>query len=358
MDSSHESTSWWLWWAALPYGLVSRLRAGLYRRGWLASRRLPCRVVSIGNLTVGGTGKTPVVIYVAEWLLSQGKHVGVLSRGYRRRSRNAQLLVSDGERLLAGPMEAGDEPYLIAKRCPRAVVAVGADRYELGRWVFERFPIDCFLLDDGYQHLALQRDVNLLLIDATDRTGLKAMFPVGRLREPLSAAARASVVLLTRVDETGVSNGALAQLGDISPVVKAPIRVVFRPEGFAHAVTGQLVGSDHFRARTVVAFSGIANARSFRTLLTDMGLTVLDEIVFPDHHAYTASDLNEVRRRAAQAGAELLVTTEKDVGKIVSFLGSADQCWALRLRTDILDGRERLERLLLHDRSAHEEACA
>lgn len=346
MENQTASMRWWLWWAAFPYGLASRLRTGLYRRGWLTTRRLPCRVVSVGNLTVGGTGKTPVVIYLAEWLLSQGKRVGVLSRGYRRQSRAPQLLVSDGRRLLAGPAEAGDEPYLIAKRCPRAVVAVGADRYELGRWLLERFPIDCFLLDDGFQHVALHRDVNLLLIDATDRTGLKAMFPVGRLREPLSAAARATAVLFTRAEEAGVSNGVPAQLQDISPAGREPIQVAFRAEGFVHAVTGQLVGADHVRGRTVLAFSGIGNARSFRTILSGIGLTVLDEIVFPDHHTYTAADLDQVRQRAAQVGAELLVTTEKDAGKIVSFLRSADQCWALRLRTDILDGRERLERLL------------
>ncbi len=347
MSGQGESTRWWLWWAALPYGLASRLRAALYRWGWLATRRLPCRVVSVGNLTVGGTGKTPVVIYLAEWLLSQGRRVGVLSRGYRRRSRASQLLVSDGRRLLAGPSEAGDEPYLIAKRCPRAVVAVGADRYALGRWVLERFPIDCFLLDDGFQHVALHRDVDLLLIDATDRTGLAAMFPVGRLREPLSAAARATAVLLTRVDEAGVSNGMLAQLQHTLPTGREPIQVVFRPEGFLHAVTGRLVGAGRFRAKAVVAFSGIGNARSFRNLLAGLDLTVRDEIIFPDHHDYTVSDLERIRQRAKEAGAEVLVTTEKDAGKITALLQPDDACWAVRLQTEILDGRERLERLLL-----------
>ncbi|MGH7167361.1 MAG: tetraacyldisaccharide 4'-kinase, partial [Nitrospiraceae bacterium] len=155
---SSEQRSLFLRWPlralAWPYGLAVRARTALYERGWLARRRLPCRVVSVGNLTVGGTGKTPVVISIAEWLLARGKRVGVLSRGYRRRSRAPQLLVSDGRTILEGPADAGDEPYLIAWRCPGAVVAVGADRYRLGRWVLERFPIDCFVLDDGFQHLA------------------------------------------------------------------------------------------------------------------------------------------------------------------------------------------------------------
>ena len=159
---------WWLLWAAIPYGVVARLRALLYYWGWFAQRKLPVPVLSVGNLTLGGTGKTPVVILLTDWLLAQGKRVAILSRGYRRTSADPYLLVSNGVRLLVGPNEAGDEPFLMAQRCPKAIVAVGADRYELGYWVMDRFPIDCLVLDDGFQHLGLFRDVNLLLVDATD----------------------------------------------------------------------------------------------------------------------------------------------------------------------------------------------
>ncbi len=172
-------------WAAIPYGVVARLRALLYDRGWFAQRKLPVSVLSVGNLTLGGTGKTPVVIVLVDWLLAQGKRVAILSRGYRRTSTDPYLLVSDGERLLVSPQEAGDEPFLMAQRCPKAIVAVGADRYELGDWVLNRFPVDCLVLDDGFQHLGLYRDVNLLLVDATDAEGLAALVPSGRLREPL-----------------------------------------------------------------------------------------------------------------------------------------------------------------------------
>jgi tetraacyldisaccharide 4'-kinase len=155
-------------------------------------------VVSVGNLTVGGTGKTPVVIRLADWLLSVGKRVAILSRGYRRASHAPMLMVSNGERLLATADEAGDEPYLMARRCPKAIVAVGADRYELGRWVLDQFQVDCVLLDDGFQHLRLHRDVNLLLVDATDVDGLRAIVPAGRLREFVGAAARATMIIVTR----------------------------------------------------------------------------------------------------------------------------------------------------------------
>ncbi len=191
---------WWLLWAAIPYGVVAQLRALLYYWGWFVQRRLPVPVLSVGNLTLGGTGKTPVVILLADWLLAQGRRVAILSRGYRRTSTDPYLLVSNGERLLVGPDEAGDEPFLMAQRCPKAIVAVGADRYELGYWVLDRFPIDCLILDDGFQHLGLYRDVNLLLVDATDADGLAALVPAGRLREPLKAAARATAIVVTRAD--------------------------------------------------------------------------------------------------------------------------------------------------------------
>lgn len=136
----------WLSGAAFLYGLVVRARMWAYDRGWKQQARLPCRVVSVGNMTVGGTGKTPMVILLTEWLQAQGHRVAVLSRGYRRTSTAAQVLVSDGERVLVGPAEAGDEPYLIANRCPKAIVAVGADRAAVGRWLLDRWPVDWIVL--------------------------------------------------------------------------------------------------------------------------------------------------------------------------------------------------------------------
>ncbi|MBH0205523.1 MAG: tetraacyldisaccharide 4'-kinase, partial [Nitrospira sp.] len=141
-----------LYWVAGLYGLIIRFRLWCYRQGWLTTTRLPCRVVSVGNLTVGGTGKTPIVILLAEWLLAKGQRVAILSRGYKRTSTAQNLMVSDGSRMLAGPSEAGDEPFLMAQRCPHAIVAVGADRVALGRWVLEQYPVDCIVLDDGFQH--------------------------------------------------------------------------------------------------------------------------------------------------------------------------------------------------------------
>ena len=332
---------------AVPYGLAVGVRTALYERSWLPRRRLPCRVVSVGNLTVGGTGKTPVVISIAEWLLARGKRVGVLSRGYRRRSRAPRLLVSDGRTILEGPAEAGDEPHLIAWRCPGAVVAVGADRYRLGRWVLERFPIDCFVLDDGFQHLALHRDVDLLLVDASDPMGLEALLPAGRLREPLSAASRATALLLTRTDRAASLSDVLIPIRAATGRDSRPILIRFRAEAFVNMLTGAVEEIGSASGRTAVAFSGIVNAASFRTLLAGLGVKILDELVFPDHHAYTADDLTMVRDRAGRCGADMIVTTEKDAVKLARLVGPTDRLLALRLGTEIMDGRDRLEALLL-----------
>ncbi len=333
--------------AAVPYGLLIRTRNRLYDWGWTRQYTLPCRVVSVGNLTVGGTGKTPVVIWIAEYLLARGFRVGVLSRGYRRHSGVPQLMVSDGRALLADPMEAGDEPYLIAARCRRAVVAVGADRYRLGRWVLEQFPLDYVLLDDGFQHRSLRRDVDLLLVDASDATGLHALLPAGRLREPLSSVSRASAIILTRAETDHDVAAIRALLGAAAGADVILIRTRFDADGYVEAGSGALRGLKEAVGKRALIFSGIGNAASFRRLLIRHGVKVEEEIVFPDHHAYSRADMDHVRKRATRCRADLLVTTEKDAVKITSFLGTKEPVWAVRLGTEIVEGRERLEKLIL-----------
>lgn len=334
-------------WAAIPYGVVARLRALLYDWGWFAQRRLPVPVLSVGNLTLGGTGKTPVVIMLVDWLLAQGKRVAILSRGYRRTSTASYVLVSNGEHLLVGPSEAGDEPFLMAQRCPKAIVAVGADRYELGNWVLKRFPIDCLVLDDGFQHLGLLRDVNLLLVDATDAEGLAALVPAGRLREPLRAAARATAIIVTRADVpaqvTEVCRSLKATLG----VIPEPIQAVFRPESLVSVVTGVSKPLSWSKGKTALLCSGVGHAGSFRSLVERIGIRILDEMAYADHHAYTNQDVERLSARAAELQAELVVTTEKDACKLAALLQPTHSWWAVRLSTYVIVGEDRLKQLVL-----------
>lgn len=333
---------------SVPYGWVTQCRNRLYDRGWFSPRRLPCRVVSIGNLTVGGTGKTPVTIAVTDALLAAGHRVAVLSRGYRRRSRAPRVLVSDGHKLLVGPDEAGDEPFLIAQRCPRAVVAVGADRYQLGRWVLAQCPLDYVVLDDGFQHRALYRDVDLLLVDATDERGLHALVPAGRLREPLSSAARATAVLVTRVDASVDAQPIVSMIQQAIGSRVQPILIRFTPLDFVDVSDGaSSVPMSKVAGQRVVIFSGIGNAGAFQTSVLRQGLIVVDEVIFPDHHAYTMSDIDRVRARAEGVGASVLVTTEKDAVKLQALPSLPMPVWAVRLETQILEGEDRLKHLII-----------
>jgi tetraacyldisaccharide 4'-kinase len=334
-------------WAAIPYGLVARLRALLYDWDWFAQRRLPVPVLSVGNLTLGGTGKTPMVILLTDWLLAQGKRVAILSRGYRRTNMTQYLLVSNGDRLLVGPYEAGDEPYLMAQRCPKAIVAVGTDRYELGDWVLNRFPIDCLVLDDGFQHQGLYRDVNLLLVDATDAAGLGALVPAGRLREPLRAAARATAIVITRADVPAQVTEVRRRLQATLDSVPDPIQAVFRPESLVSVMTGASQPLSWSKGKTALLCSGVGHAGSFRSLVEQIGMRILDDVAYADHYAYTRQDVEELRARAAELQAELVVTTEKDAGKLAMLLHPTDDWWAIRLTTDVIVGEDRLRRLVL-----------
>jgi len=319
----------------------------LYDWGWFAQRKLPVPVLSVGNLTLGGTGKTPVVIVLVDWLLAQGKRVAILSRGYRRTSTDPFLLVSDGERMLVNPKESGDEPFLMAQRCPKAIVAVGADRYELGNWVLNRFPVDCLVLDDGFQHLGLYRDVDLLLVDATDAEGLAAVVPSGRLREPLQAAARATAIVVTRADVPAQVTEVCHRLQATLGTMPDPIQVVFRPESLVSVVTGASQALSWSKGKTALLCSGVGHAGSFRTLVERMGLRILDEVAYADHHDYTSHDVERLRARAAELQAELIVTTEKDACKLALLLQRTDSWWAIRLSTYVIAGEERLKQLVL-----------
>lgn len=335
-----------LYWVAWLYGLIVRFRLWCYRKGWLTTTRLPCRVVSVGNLTVGGTGKTPIVILLTEWLLAKGQRVAILSRGYKRMSKTPRLLVSDGSQILVGPLEAGDEPFLMAQRCPQAIVAVGADRVALGQWVLEQHPVDCIVLDDGFQHRSLHRDVDLVLLDATDAAGLDALLPAGRLREPLTELCRASAVMITRADFPHDVDAIHNRLRGILWSPENAVEVVFRPESVMAIVSEERQPVEWCRRKKAWLVSGIGNSRSFRRSVESMEVEILGETAFEDHHGYHHGDTQKIRADLQAAGCEIVLTTEKDGGKLLPLLMPSDAWWMLRLGTEVVRGEERLYGLI------------
>ncbi len=332
------------------YGETMRLRAALYARGAFSQRSLPCRVISVGNLTVGGTGKTPVVIALANTLSARGHRVGVISRGYRRRSTSEILEVSDGRSVRGDPEETGDEPYLIARRCPGVAVAVGADRPRVGQYLVDRYHVEMLVLDDGFQHLALRRDTDLLLLDASAPFGNGYLLPCGRLREPVSAIGRASAVLLTRAGQAGRLEEIKARIRAAAPNV--PIWV----SDFVPSAVMKVGGEEEEHPRAlkggrVLAVSGIAQPDSFRRLLEEMGATVAGQCVFPDHHPYSLEDVQRVKLSAERLGVDRIVTTEKDAVKLAHIEELAKhqiEIWAVRIDLAWLEGREEWERVVLN----------
>jgi tetraacyldisaccharide 4'-kinase len=288
-----------------------RVRIALYETNYLKPRRLAAPVISVGNLTVGGTGKTPLVSFLARYLRDEGHSVAILSRGYQRASRG-RVEVSDDKAVLCGPREAGDEPYLLARQCAGVRVVADEDRYAAGKWLEERAPVSVFLLDDGFQHLGLARDLNLALIDATEPLAADEMAPFGRLREPLTGLRRADAVIVTRADQpfdqTALKNMIAAHCRPDTPVFYA-----------YHDVTGlrrlggeETLAPTTFTRRAVAAVSGIARPDRFVADLTHFGMTIALRRDFRDHHRYRRKEFLEVIEDARAAGAEAVVTTEKD----------------------------------------------
>lgn len=322
--------------ALLPLTLLAWLyaalvcaRASLYRVNILKTRRVGCRVVSIGNLTVGGTGKTPITIFFAEHYRRQGQSVGIVSRGYGRRDTSAVLPVSDGKRILTTCDAAGDEPYLMAERLPEIPVVVAADRHAGCQWLMAHGKTDVILLDDGFQHLALHRDMNVLLLDAARPFGNGALLPRGALRETPSAMRRADVVIFTRAD-----NMAATPLPSLScPILTS----TFEATALVSVCTGALRALDALAGRPVFALCGIARPDAFFHLLSRLGARVLASAAFPDHHDYTTRDLTTIRKRA---GSLWIVATEKDAVKIRRLLPGDLDVWALRIEARLSEGWE------------------
>jgi len=311
------------------YSMAVRTRVRLFRQQRLVSQRLPCKIVSVGNITLGGTGKTPMSIYLAQLIKKAGYRVAVVSRGYKGQAEKTGGIVSDGRALQMRPSAAGDEPYLMAQKLlPMGIpVLVGQDRVRSGHLALRRFAVEVIVLDDGFQHLRLQRDLDIVLLDAAKPVGNGFLLPRGTLREPLAALSRADMVLLTRCPQEIVANrqtdhfqarvtaAATPERCPVFPVAHTPFMVECVPVS-THARRATQMGLEAPMRRPVYAFSGIARNSAFRRTLVDMGYDLLGWQAFGDHHRYSANAIDAIGARAQRKGAQLLVTTEKDRVKI------------------------------------------
>lgn len=305
-------------------------RRSAYGRGWLRRAGLPVPVISVGNLTFGGTGKTPTVVALVRDLVRLGRHPAVLTRGYRRRDDRPAVVTGPNPRQRAD--EVGDEPLELARRLPGVPVVVDGDR-ERGGLEAIRLGADVVVLDDGFQHLRLERDLDVVLVDAGEPWGGGRLPPLGRLREPVTALSRADAVIITKVpsDWRAVVAKIEAEVERVAPALQVfvsklrPSRVR-RPDG-EWAEPAELQG------RKVYAFAGVGRPGGFADSLSEVGAEMVGTRWFPDHHEYSQRDLTEVLAGARAAGA-IPVTTAKDAVKLPRDAG----VWVLEVEMAPVEG--------------------
>jgi tetraacyldisaccharide 4'-kinase len=303
------------------YGAMMRARFALYRAGALRTHRIDAPVISVGNITTGGTGKTPVVEWLARVVAREGRSACILTRGYGRVDVRERVVVSDGERLLAGAREGGDEPRLLAEvLLGTAAVVSDRDRVAAARWASENLGAEVFLLDDAFQHLRIARDLDIVTIDATAPWGGGHLLPRGRLREPLRGLGRAGCIVITRADlvpDPGALKAEVERLSDGRAVVLTSRVRTLRTRRLWAFGSGQET-ADEVVAQPVAAFCAIGNPQAFFTHLENDGHILRHRHAFPDHHRFTQEDMDALGDTAVNLGARSLLVTAKDAVKLRS----------------------------------------
>lgn len=299
---------------SLLYRLASTARTWLYQHGICKRRRLEARVISVGNVTVGGTGKTPLVIYLAEKLREKNRKVAILTRGYRRKKREMVELTHETCQRIDW-QDVGDEPYLLAKRLLDVPIMVSKHRSTSGEKAVQKFGSEILILDDGLQHLRLSRDLDIVLIDSVNPFGNGRLLPAGILREPLTSLKRADMFVLTKTDRVSSTNELMHLLRRYNP--QAPIvESAYRVRSIQGLFNDSSVEPQHIEDKKAYAFSGIGNPASFENTLEQLKIHILKHRKFMDHYPYSKRDLTDLAGEARKLGADFVVTTEKDSVRI------------------------------------------
>jgi tetraacyldisaccharide 4'-kinase len=324
------------------YAAGTRLRCLAHRHGWLKSFSAGVPVVSVGNITAGGTGKTPMVQLLAGWMQDEGLRPAILSRGYGGTNKGNIQVVEAG----SDPQQAGDEPCLLSRNLPGVPVLVSPDRVASARLAVSRHGAGLLLLDDGFQHLRLHRDLDLLLVDASEPLWKNRVIPAGTLREPLSAMDRADAVICTRTPDSGIPENLTRVISRHCPG-RPVLAARHAPSGITPLGSGPLARTVQDPSVGFLLVSGIGNPGSFRRTAEALGLRVAGEKHFADHHHYRQSDLAEVGRLLARVGGDAVLFTEKDavrLGPLARQLEWPAGFLGVRMA---LDDEDRLKQLIL-----------
>ena len=321
------------------YELAVRVRLALFKIGWLQQHQLSCPVISVGNLTLGGTGKTPFVAYLAKVLLQLGHRPSIISRGYKGTMEKKGGLASDGIRMLVDAESCGDEPYMLAQTLEGVPIAVDRDRFTAGKLLEKQFGELVHILDDGFQHLRLRRNLNILLIDGTDPFGNGHLIPKGKLREPFSAIARADLVVITRGHLTTDGDAIERQVRKHHPSVS--IAYFYHDAVDVRDLASQeSLSLRAFANSRVVVLAGIGNPTVFLQDLAHYQIKVVDHFFFRDHHKFTQQELDIALTRSRELAAQCILTTEKDAVRLkkLSFLKGEISVFEIEVRPENTEG--------------------
>jgi len=302
------------------YTLIIYLRNKFYDWGWLKSYSVDAPVISVGNIQLGGTGKTPLVEYISRMLMENGKSVAILSRGYRRKGKEG-IIVEDNPKQEITPDMLGDEPCLLKQNLPGVILGVDASRLRMARKILKHRRDITFVLDDGFQHRRLRRNLDIVLIDVSRWSKFSLLFPITQFRDVKSSLARAYLVILNRTQGSEKIVQDLKK--DLEHRYKVPILTAqIKPESLQSVSSGEILPLKSLQNKKVSVFCGLANPDQLFKMMGAIGAAIVWQKTFPDHHDYTEKELSKILLQSHQAGAELIVTTQKDVvkinGKIIS----------------------------------------
>lgn len=335
------------WWSRVLvplswlYGSIVVVRNWFYDRGYCRSVHVGVPVISVGNITAGGTGKTPLVAMIASRLCAEGKRVAIVSRGYRRIS-SGPLIVSDGRRILADAATGGDEPVELAGKIPSAVIAVDARRVRISKMIVDRWKPDVILMDDGFQHRALHRDCDCVLVDVRRLPETMHMIPAGMRREPLRALQRADIIILTKWEE-GIDHDKIRT--SLRRYTDAPVIVSrYIPVAVHDVIANTTTDVRRISGKRCVAFCGIGSPGAFRNTLDALNISMVSMLRFKDHHSYTERNIDSIIELARFHRAEMVLTTEKDVvrlpASIVQRIGAEIPLMAVEMAIEFVEGGE------------------
>lgn len=331
---------WFLLFLSKLYGFVLSIRLLLYRSGLLKPRKLKVKVISVGNVTTGGTGKTPLVIYLAEKLKENGNKVVILTRGYKRKNKRMVDLNKETKEESSWE-DVGDEPFLTSRRLEDVPIIVTKHRLVSGSYAVKKYNPDVLILDDGFQHLKLQRALDVVVIDSTNPWGNGRLLPSGILREPLSSLKRADIFILTKTDQVSdlaKIKDTLRQYNPQAPMVKS----VYRLRSVENLSDHSPVDSDKLENKKALAFSGIGNPKSFENNLRQLKINVLKHRIFADHFAYRRKEVLSLLQEAKNLGADFIVTTEKDSVRIPMVNRQEVPIYVIKIDLNITSGEEML----------------